>query len=159
MSMELGAPFALIDVLLRHKVSMVIIGGYAVIYHGYVRATEDIDILFRRAPENEAALLDALRELEAYWIGTEIDPLTGIERTYPVTAEYVAGTHLMMLGTRFGYLDIFDFVPGVPEADVGELVATAVRADGRPFVSLEWLKRMKRGSSRTKDQEDLRKLP
>jgi hypothetical protein len=33
--MELGDPFALIDVLVRHYVSMVIIGDYAVIYHGY----------------------------------------------------------------------------------------------------------------------------
>jgi hypothetical protein len=65
----------------------------------------------------------------------------------------------MMLGTRFGYLDIFDFVPDCPHADVRELINTSVQADGRPFVSLDWLKRMKAASSRPKDRDDLRQLP
>jgi len=38
-----------------HEVPYVIIGGHAVTYHGYVRATEDTDIVFRRTLESESA--------------------------------------------------------------------------------------------------------
>lgn len=44
--MDSGDPFRLIDVLARHNVPFVIIGGHAGTYHGYVRATEDTDIVF-----------------------------------------------------------------------------------------------------------------
>lgn len=37
--MESGAPFRLIDALIKHDVPFVIVGGHAVTYHGYVRAT------------------------------------------------------------------------------------------------------------------------
>lgn len=159
MSMEHGNPFALIDTLIGHNLPLVVIGGYAVIYHGYVRTTEDVDVIFPRTPENEHALLAALSELEASWIGEELDPTTGIEKTFPVTLEYIQRTHLMMLVTRYGYLDIFDFVPGIPHADVFDLIGSAERASGRPFVSLDWLKRMKAASDRPKDRQDLAELP
>lgn len=158
MSIEPGNPFALIDVLLRHEVVMAIIGGYAVIYHGHVRATEDVDVIFDRSRPNEQALLAALTELEAFWISNEIDPETGIEKVYPVTHDYVIRTHLMMLGTKFGYLDIFDFVPKLPDAVPRQLIDEAEHSEGRPFVSLPWLRRMKQASRRPKDQEDLRHL-
>jgi hypothetical protein len=38
--------FELLDVLRRHGVQFVIIGGHAVNFHGYGRATEDTDIVF-----------------------------------------------------------------------------------------------------------------
>lgn len=159
MSMELGNPFAVVDVLLRHRVALVIIGGYAVAFHGYVRATEDIDLVFLRTDANESALLSALTEIDAHWIGDDIDPGTGMERLYRVSASYIATTHLMMLCTKVGYVDIFDYIPQFPHHDVHELLGTAVYSEGRPFVSLEWLKRMKRASLRSKDLEDLEKLP
>lgn len=158
MSMEPGSPFALVDVLLRHKVPLVIIGGHAVIFHGYLRTTEDIDIVFTRSAESEASMFAALTEVEAYWIGNEIDPATGIERTYPVTKDYIAHTHLMMLGTRLGYLDVFDFVPELHDQNVQQLIDSAIIVAGRPFVSLDWLQQMKRASKRPKDQEDLHQL-
>lgn len=159
MSTELGDQFALIDVLLRHKVSLAVIGGLAVSYHGYMRATEDVDVVVERTAENDSALLDALSELNAFWIGDELDPATGIERTHPVSIEYIRRSRQMMLGTRLGYLDIFDFVPGCPDADVRELIANADRSSGRPFVTLQWLRRMKQASGRPQDLEDLRHLP
>ena len=39
--MECGDPFHLLDVLSSHNVPVVIIGGHAVAFHGFVRATED----------------------------------------------------------------------------------------------------------------------
>lgn len=47
--------------LLNEKsVDYVIVGGYAVAFHGFVRATKDIDILFSSTPENIKRLMAAL---------------------------------------------------------------------------------------------------
>src|SRR5688500_8097085 len=108
--MESGDPFRLIDVLTKHDVPFVIIGGHAVTYHGFVRATEDTDIVVRRTPESDQALFAALNEMNAQWIGDEIDPATGVERTFPVSLDYIQACRLMMLITDFGFLDIFDFI-------------------------------------------------
>jgi hypothetical protein len=157
--MESGAPFHLIDVLAKHEVPFVIIGGHAVAYHGYVRATEDTDVVFLRSADAEAALYKALVELNARWIGREIDPETGIEHTYPVSPEYIRATRLMMLLTDAGFLDIFDFIPGHPNEPVEELFGSSHQSGGRRFVSLEWLRRMKQAAGRPKDRLDLENLP
>lgn len=157
--MESGAPFRLIDVLIKHEVPFVIIGGHAVAYHGYVRATEDTDVVFLRSLEAETALYQALVELNARWIGNEIDPKTGIETTYPVSPEYIRRTHLMMLLTDDGFLDVFDFIPGFLDQPVEELLASSHESAGRRFVSLRWLRRMKQAAGRPKDQLDLDNLP
>ncbi|HBE67966.1 MAG TPA: hypothetical protein DDW52_07435 [Planctomycetaceae bacterium] len=63
-----------------------------------------------------------------------------------------------MLGTNVGYLDVFDFPPGVPDATASELIASAVRVSGRPFVSMSWLRKLKLASGRPKDLLDLENL-
>jgi hypothetical protein len=44
----------------KHHVEFLVVGGYAVAFHGFVRATKDIDILFRNSPDNIQNLIDAL---------------------------------------------------------------------------------------------------
>jgi len=157
--MECGDPFRLLDVLSRHKVPFVVIGGHAVTYHGFVRATEDTDIVFHRTSDSEELLLCALSEVNAHWISNERDPDTGIERTIPVTASYVRGSRLMMLVTDFGFLDIFDFIPGCPDNPVKQLFETAVENGPHRYASLRWLRIMKAAADRRKDQIDLENLP
>ena len=157
--MEYGAPFQLIDIFLKHNVPTVMIGGHAVSYHGYVRATEDTDVIFARTADSENGLLAALSEVNAHWIGSELDPTTGLEKIFPVSRDYIKATRLMMLITDFGYLDIFDFIPGFPELDVGEIFNSAVTTDHGKFVSLSWLRKMKTASGRAKDRLDLDHLP
>jgi hypothetical protein len=43
-------------------VEYLLIGGYAVAIHGYVRATNDLDVWVRISPSNAAATVQALRE-------------------------------------------------------------------------------------------------
>lgn len=148
-----------LEVLTRHGVPFVVIGGHAVNFHGSLRATEDTDVLWIRSPEAERRLLAALGEIEAAFIGNEIDPATGIERTHPVTAAFVRGERLMMLCTLAGFLDLFDHVPGFPEEPVASVWESAVELDGVRFASLAWLRRMKRAAGRPKDLLDLENLP
>ena len=44
----------------EHGVNYIVIGGMAIIHHGFVRATEDIDLLVACSPENEQRLKQAL---------------------------------------------------------------------------------------------------
>jgi hypothetical protein len=149
----------LIEVLTRHGVPFVVVGGHAVNFHGSLRATEDTDLLWIRSPATEATLLAALREVDAQFIGDEIDPATGIERTYPITESFVRSGRLMMLCTTAGFLDLFDYVPGFPDEPVATVWNTAVELDGVRFASLEWLRRMKQAAGRPKDLLDLENLP
>jgi hypothetical protein len=157
--MSLESPLGIADHLLHHEVPSVIIGGHAVNVHGFARATEDVDIVFRRTAESEARLATALQQINAYWIGQEIDPATGIERTHPVTLEYVQQKHLMMLGTDLGFLDLFDFIPSMPGETVDDLFTTAIERNGRQFASLSWIRRMKQAADRPQDRIDLENLP
>lgn len=149
----------LFDVLTRHGVPFVVIGGHAVCAHGYLRSTEDTDVLWIRSPASEAALLHALEELAAQYIGSDIDPATGIERTYPVDAAFVKSRELMMLVTAAGFLDLFDFIPGFPDVPVTAVAESAIDIHGVRFASLAWLRRMKAASGRPQDLLDLDRLP
>ena len=43
-------------------VEFVIVGGYAVAFHGYVRTTDDMDLFFRNTPENITRIRQALQK-------------------------------------------------------------------------------------------------
>ncbi len=155
----MGDDLQIFETLRRHAVPFVVIGGHAVNFHGYARSTEDIDVIWLRTPATEQSLLLALTELDAQYIGSEIDPLTHLERTFPVTLPFIRSSHLMMLLTRHGFLDLFDYIPGLPEEDVKPLFESSVEAEQIRYASLEWLRRMKQAAGRSKDMLDLENLP
>ena len=93
-------PLIIVDRLLVRGVRLVVIGGHAVNFYGYIRATEDVDIVFERTNETEQILFEELSKIDAYWITNDIDPQTGIESPSPVTLKYIQRTNMMMLGTN-----------------------------------------------------------
>lgn len=50
-----------LKLLQDHKVKYLLVGGYAVGYHGYVRATGDMDIWFEKDNENAKKLVNVLQ--------------------------------------------------------------------------------------------------
>lgn len=52
----------LINLFHKHNVSYCLVGGFAVNYYGYIRATQDIDFLILPSKENSAKVMDALHE-------------------------------------------------------------------------------------------------
>lgn len=147
---------AVFQLLSRHNVPFVVIGGYAVIAHGFVRATEDFDVVFNRSAESEQRLLAALTEIHARWISNEKDA-QGWEIQVPVNLSYVQGTRLMMLLTDEGFLDVFDYVPGLA-VQVHELIENSIEVRGVRFVSKQHLLGMKRAAGRFKDLQDIEQL-
>ena len=152
-------PLQVFGLLARVQVPFVIIGGHAVNLHGYVRTTEDADLIFERTVASEAVLLQTLQSIHACWISDEIDPQTRLERLIPVTAAYVRSEHLMMLCTDLGFLDIYDYIPGFPDTPVQEVFTDSVVLGELRFVSLPWLRKLKAHAGRHKDLDDLEHLP
>ena len=145
--------------LQKWRVPIVVVGGHAVVFHGHIRTTADVDVVWLRSPEAEQSLVDALSEMKAGWLSDEIDSTTGIERVVPVTRAYIQANHLMMLETQWGFLDLFDYVPGAPEADIATFFEESVQGgDGLRYPSLEWVRRMKKAAGRVKDLADLEEL-
>ena len=152
-------PLTVFQLLARAGVPFVIIGGHAVNFHGYVRTTEDADLIFERSPASEAALLAVLESIHACWISDERDPATGHERLVPVSPSYVRGEHLMMLTTDLGFLDLYDYIPGFPDAPVADVFSDSIELDNLRFISLRWLRKMKQAAGRDKDRFDPEKIP
>ncbi len=48
--------------LVKHKVKFVLVGGYAVAFHGYVRTTKDMDIFFCDSDDNIEKIINTLRD-------------------------------------------------------------------------------------------------
>jgi hypothetical protein len=57
----------LLDLLLEHQVEFIIVGGFAVVLRGYVRLTDDLDILIKSSAENVARLESALSKFGEGW--------------------------------------------------------------------------------------------
>lgn len=52
----------LVEAFEKHEVLYVLVGGYAVNFHGYVRSTQDIDFLVMPSKENAENLMKALSD-------------------------------------------------------------------------------------------------
>ena len=64
--LESGAPTLSLEKVLalfnQHQVEYLVVGGYAVAFHGYPRFTRDLDLFFRQTPENAGRIFAALSE-------------------------------------------------------------------------------------------------
>lgn len=56
---------ALLEVLVRHRVGFVVVGGVAVVQHGFTRTTRDLDLVPEPSTFNVGRLWEALVELGA----------------------------------------------------------------------------------------------
>jgi hypothetical protein len=74
-------PGPLIERLVDAGVEFVIVGGFAVIAHGYVRATRDLDIVPASTRGNYERLAGLLRGLDAEQIGVDANLFPTSRRT------------------------------------------------------------------------------
>src|ERR1700688_1808688 len=89
-----------LEILDRHHVECMVVGGVAAVLQGVPISTLDTDIVYRRTADNVERLVAALRELEAIYrdpAGRRIEP--------DATRLAAAGGH-HLLETRLGPLDV-----------------------------------------------------
>lgn len=153
MTLDPARVFATLD---RHGVDYVTIGAFAVIAHGYVRATADIDFVARQDRDNLERLASAFTELNARLRGVDAD-LLDLDPTDPDT---LASGASFTLDTDAGPVDYLNDVPGAGDYDDLRTRAIETRAAGVlvRVVGLDDLIRMKRASGRPQDLRDIANL-
>lgn len=135
-----------IELLNLNGVKYLIVGGYAVAYHGYPRLTKDIDILVDSEPANAAKLIDALNAFGFSSVG-----LTAADFTKP--------DQIVQLGYAPNRIDILTSVSGVAFDEawtrriVGELEDTPAS-----IIHRDDLIESKRAAGRPQDIADAKKL-
>jgi hypothetical protein len=153
-------PLDLLAALVAGGVDFVVIGGFALATHGYVRGTEDLDIIPEPAPANMETLLRVVEQLD----GAPVEIARGIraeELPVPFGLRSLIDGGTWMLDTNYGVLHVMQGVQGAE--DYCELRKNAVTVPlpavgDVTFVGREQLLEMKRGSSRLKDQSDAHEL-
>jgi predicted nucleotidyltransferase len=129
----------------KHQVEFMIIGGFAVVYHGHVRATEDLDLFIRRTEENARKAVAALKELSQ----GELD----------LTPDVFTAGKGVLIGERPLRVDILAEIAGVTFDDAWERRQTDFFGPAEVhFISREDLIANKRAAGRPKDLDDARAL-
>ena len=128
-------------------VEYLLIGGYAVGYHGYPRATADLDIWIATDTGNAAKMVGVMREF-----GFDVPELS---------AElFQKEDQVIRMGVPPIRIEVLTTISGVA---FGECYSGRVEdeLDGVPvkIISLEQLKKNKRASGRHQDLADLEELP
>ncbi|MEO6132087.1 MAG: nucleotidyltransferase [Saprospiraceae bacterium] len=130
------------------NVEFLLIGGYAVIFHGYPRSTGDMDIWVRPSNENKALLINALRDS-----GYDPDNLSELNKVdfvkhfafslgiEPQKIEFINYVNLVSFDEAFQNKVLFDFE--------GLIV---------PFINVRELILSKINTGRKKDEADVEEL-
>jgi hypothetical protein len=136
-----------LKLLNAHRVEYLLVGGYAVAWHGYARTTADMDIWISPTPENARRIVQVLREFG--FSPREMKPEIFLEKG-----------RIIRMGMPPVRIEILTDVSGVrfDECYAARRVATldAVKVN---LISLTHLKRNKKASGRHKDLDDLENLP
>lgn len=132
--------------LADHGVQFIVVGGVAVALQGYLRTTEDLDVLVEASRENVTRLLDALSDYgEGFARELTADDFTDDEGAIRVVEE-----------SEFCQIDIFTRMTGLyypdllPDAGTLDLSGRSIR-----YASNASLIRLKSSSVREKDRLDV----
>jgi predicted nucleotidyltransferase len=130
-----------------HQIKYLLIGGYAVGYYGYPRATADMDIWIGMNPKNAGEVVTALKEF-----GFNVPDLS--------VEVFLKPNQIIRMGMPPVRIEILTTISGVsfeecyPERVVDELDGVQVN-----LISLRHLKINKKAFGRHKDLDDLENLP
>lgn len=132
--------------LTARNVKALVVGGYAVAFHGRPRFTKDIDVFIEASAANAERLLAALSDFGFAGLGLSVDDFT------------VPG-RIVQLGVAPNRVDLLTAIDGVTFDE-----AWAHRVPGRfgaatvDYISLDDLLRNKRTSARPQDLLDVEEL-
>ncbi len=137
---------AFLKLLAVHEVRYLLVGGYAVGYYGYVRATADMDLWVSRESENATRLVLALREF-----GFDVPELED--------GLFLKENQVIRMGIPPIQIEIITSISGVEFAACYAEREVASWEDVEvSIISLSRLKQNKRASGRLKDLLDLEYL-
>ncbi len=145
--MELQRDFKeFIELLNEHKVKYLVIGGYAVNYHGYPRYTKDIDLWLWLDKPNIRKLIEAIKAFGFGGLNLEIE-------------DFMTPENIIQLGYEPYRIDLLVDVDGVDFEECYER-RTTTEIDGTEveFLSINDLISAKKKSGRLQDLADAEQL-
>lgn len=135
-----------IELLNVNEVQYLVVGGYAVAFHGYPRYTKDIDIWIWIDPPNAQRMMKVLDEF-------------GFASLDITAQDFLKPDFIIQLGYPPHRIDLLTTIPGV---EFQECFAAKVQQmiDGVPvnFIDVEHLKQNKRATGRAQDIADVENL-
>ncbi len=148
--MEIELPYdfkEFLKLLNEHGVEYLLIGGYAVGYYGYPRATNDLDIWIAVHPQNAERLITVL---QAFGFPTS-DLFANI---------FLNEEDIIRIGVPPMRIEIIPSISGVDfDTCYAERIVDIIDEIQVNLISLEHLKANKKASGRFKDLDDLEHLP
>ena len=123
----------------------VILGGHAVAFHGYPRATKDIDLLVRAEPNNAKRVYQALAAFGA--------PL---QNFHVSEADFATYDGVLQIGLPPRRIDILNRADGISfDEAVAEGVSLELEGRRIPVIGLKALLKNKLASGRPQDLADI----
>jgi predicted nucleotidyltransferase len=136
----------LLQLLNENGVEYLVVGGYAVILYGHVRATGDIDLWVKATSENGRAIIAALHDF-------------GFASLSLVETDFIEEDAIVQLGRPPYRVDFLTSIDGVIFDCCYEHRHIVQHAGiSIPFIDLEDLKINKKASGRLRDLADLEAL-
>lgn len=130
----------------EERVEYVIVGGYAVAFHGYLRATNDMDLFFRNTDENIRKLCRALQRF-------------GFSTTESSVREFAEPGVVVRIGMPPVRLELINAISGLSFDQVWEQRVGDVYGDVPvSYISLRHLLVNKRAAGRPRDLADFDEL-
>ena len=131
----------------QHEVEYLLVGGYAVGYHGYPRATMGVNVWIASTPENARRIVAAL---EDFGFGGEV-----------LSEElFVKGDQIIRMGLPPVRIEILTSISGVEFDDAyDQRIEDDLDGVEVKLISLHHLKLNKIAAARAKDLADLEELP
>lgn len=148
MDVELPPDFKdFLNLLNAKGVAYLLIGGYAVGYHGYPRATHDIDIWVAISPENAQRIVDVIREF-------------GFNTPELSESLFLKDMNIVRMGLPPIRIEVTTGISGVSFDDCyAQRIVDILDGIQVNIISLHHLKINKKASGRFKDLNDLEHLP
>ncbi len=136
-----------LSLLKTNEVEYLLIGGYAVGYYGYPRATHDMDIWIAVHPDNAEKMVSVLKEF-------------GFDTPELVPDLFLRDKSIVRMGVPPMRLEVLTTISGVEfEECYSERIMDVINGVEVNFISLRQLKINKKASGRYKDLDDLEHLP
>jgi predicted nucleotidyltransferase len=135
-----------LKLLNSHKVEYLLIGGYAVGYHGYPRATADMDLWVAIHQENAEKLVVVLKEF-----GFDVPELS--------VNLFLKADQIVRMGIPPMRIELLTTISGVSfEECYSEQIIDVIDGVEVSIINLRHLKLNKQASGRHKDLDDLKNL-
>lgn len=148
MEIELPNDFKdFLRLLNSNQVEYLLIGGYAVGYHGYPRATNDLDVWVAIHDKNAERLVDVMQSF-----GFSVPELS--------KALFLQEKQIVRMGVPPMRIEILTSISGVAfDECYADRILDEVDGISINLIDLEHLKQNKKASGRYKDLNDLENLP